>query len=240
MGSWTVYEGAETGSTNSELLELATSGEAADHTVLRADHQTAGRGRLDRRWEAPAGANLLVSVLFTEPPPAPSVLTQALAVAALDAIERLAGSDQPQRLGLKWPNDLLLDGRKLAGVLAQRSPATGAIVVGMGLNVGWAPTGSASLAADLGLDVTPEALLDQLLAELDHLLPTVATGGKGVVGRYRNRLATLGARVRVELPGGGHIVGQATGLDDFGRLVVDDGEATVTLDVGDIVHLRPI
>ena len=240
MGSWTVYEVAETVSTNSDLLELVASGDAADRTVLRADHQTAGRGRLDRRWEAPAGANLLVSVLFTEPPPVPSVLTQALGVAALDAIERLAGSDRLQRLGLKWPNDLLVDGHKLAGVLAQRSPATGAIVVGMGLNVGWAPSGSASLAADLGLDVTPQALLDQLLVEFDRLLSTVATGGEGVVGRYRTRLATLGAQVRVELPDGGHIVGQATGLDDFGRLMVDDGEATLTLDVGDIVHLRPI
>ena len=224
----------ETGSTNADLLTWADAGTTPDRSVLRADHQTAGRGRLDRRWDAPSGASLLASILFLEPPSVPTMLTQAVGRAALDAIETVAGHDLTGRLSLKWPNDLLLDGRKLSGVLAQRSAYTGAVVVGLGLNVAWAPDGAASLSGDLGLVVTPDELLDHLLRHLDGLLDA-----SDLVDRYRTRLATLGAQVRVELPGGGVLVGAATDIDADGRLLVDDGTAVVALDVGDIVHLRP-
>jgi BirA family biotin operon repressor/biotin-[acetyl-CoA-carboxylase] ligase len=232
--AWTVWELDETGSTNADLMAWAEAGTTPDRSVLRADHQTAGRGRLDRRWEAPRGANLLVSVLFVEPPVVPARLTQAVGLAALDAIETEAGADLTGRLALKWPNDLLLDDRKLSGVLAQRSPHTGAVVVGLGLNVGWAPDGAASLRGDLGLDVEPAALLDRLLHALDAVL-----GAHDLAERYRERLSTLGARVRVELPGGDALVGTAIDVDGDGRLVVDDGATRTVLDVGDIVHLRP-
>ena len=237
MGSFTVFEVAETGSTNSDLLALADADAVGDRTALRADHQTAGRGRLDRRWEAPAGTNLLVSALFTEPPPVPSLLTQAVGRAVLDAVERLVGQDLGGRLGLKWPNDLLLDERKLSGVLAQRSAATGAIVVGMGLNVRWAPPDAASLVDGLGVEVTPGELLDRVLVELDRNLSLPVAE---IVGRYRSRLLTLGARVRLDLPGGESCVGVAIDLDETGRLVIDDGRSTNVFDVGDIVHLRPV
>jgi BirA family biotin operon repressor/biotin-[acetyl-CoA-carboxylase] ligase len=234
---WTVRHVAETGSTNADLIAAAEAGSAADRTVLRADHQRAGRGRLDRRWEAPAGVNLLASILFTDPPPVPATLPQAVARAALDAIEELDGDALDGRLGLKWPNDLLLDGRKLAGVLSQRSPQTGAVVVGIGLNVGWAPSGAASLSGDLGLDTAPLILLDRLLAHLGVLLAEAE-----VATRYRARLATLGQRVRVGLPGGRSTTGIAVDLDGEGRLVIDTEPAgeRVTLDVGDIVHLRRV
>jgi len=229
-----VWEVVETGSTNADLLMWADAGIAPDRSVLWADHQTTGRGRLDRRWDAPSGASLLASILFLEPPSVPTKLTQAVGRAALDAIETVAGRDLTGRLALKWPNDLSLDGRKLSGVLAQRSVDTGAVVVGLGLNVVWAPDGAASLAGDLGLAVAPDALLDALLRHLDGLLEA-----PDLVERYRARLATLGAQVRVELPGGGVLVGVATDIDADGRLLVDDGTAVVALDVGDIVHLRP-
>jgi BirA family biotin operon repressor/biotin-[acetyl-CoA-carboxylase] ligase len=232
--SWTVLEVAETGSTNADLLTWADAGTVPDRTVLRADHQTAGRGRLDRRWKAPSGAGLLVSILFLEPPSVPTRLTQGVGRAALDAIETVAARDLTGRLAVKWPNDVLLDGRKLAGVLAQRSVRTGAVVVGLGLNVAWAPDGAASLAGDLGLEVPPDALLYELLQHLDGLLRA-----PDLVERYRARLSTLGAQVRVELPGGGVLVGTATDVDGHGRLLVDDGSAVVALDVGDIIHLRP-
>ena len=107
-------------------MAAAASG-APDRSVLVADHQTAGRGRLDRRWDAPPGANLLVSILFRTVPSPASALTQRVGLAAIDACRAAAGVEAV----LKWPNDLLLDDRKLAGILAQRA-ADGSIVVGLG------------------------------------------------------------------------------------------------------------
>ena len=106
---------AETGSTNADLLAAAAGG-APHGTVLVTDHQTAGKGRLGRVWDAPPGANLLVSVLFRHgfDPTRPHELTQRVAVAAARAAERVAGVVPD----LKWPNDLLIDGAKLAGILA--------------------------------------------------------------------------------------------------------------------------
>lgn len=215
---------AETGSTNADLLAAAVDG-APDRTVLAAAHQTAGRGRLDRRWEAPPGANLLVSLLFRRIPEHPHELTQRVALAAANAAERLAGV----RPVLKWPNDLLLDGAKLAGVLAQaHGGPSPAVVVGIGVNCGWAPEGGAKL----GDGVAPLALLAELLRCYDALPADITE-------TYRDRLGTLGTRVRVELSDG-VLVGVATSVAPGGELVVrdDDGvEHRVT--VGDVVHLRP-
>ncbi|WP_051062385.1 biotin--[acetyl-CoA-carboxylase] ligase [Ilumatobacter nonamiensis] len=233
-GIWTIEHVAETGSTNADLIERADSGAAADRTVLRTDHQTAGRGRLDRRWDAPPGTNLLTSILFTDPPSVPTELPQAVAVASLTAVEELAGRGLDGRLELKWPNDLLLDGRKLSGVLSQRT-VSGAVVVGIGLNVGWAPEGAACLRDDLDLDTDPATFLECLLSALDEIL---ASGD--VVARYRERLSTLGLDVRIELPGGTTLTAVAVDLDEGGRLIVESSESgRMTLDVGDIVHLRP-
>ena len=136
-------------------------------------------------------------------------------------------------VGLKWPNDVLLGDRKLAGILAQRVPGRDAVVVGIGLNVGWAPDGAAAVetvANDAG--ISPALLLQALLEELDGL--------PGDIGqRYGEELATIGRTVRVELPGGDELVGQAVGVDEAGRLVVIDAEGERhDLDVGDVVHVR--
>src|SRR5262245_52243553 len=133
---WTVEHVVETGSTNADLI--ADAAHRPDRSVLFADHQTAGKGRLDRRWDAPPGANLLVSMLFHEVPAQPSELTRRVALAAVAACRELVGVE----VRLKWPNDLLVDERKLAGILAERA-ASGDVVVGIGLNVGWAPDGAA-------------------------------------------------------------------------------------------------
>ena len=139
--TWLISIVDETGSTNADLLGAAATG-APDRSVLMARHQTAGRGRLNRRWHAPSGANLLVSLLFREVPQHPHQLTQRVAVAAVRACRDVAGVSP----NLKWPNDLLLDGRKLAGVLAQAGGTpVQFVVVGIGLNVGWAPEGAAML-----------------------------------------------------------------------------------------------
>ena len=232
---WHVAVVDETGSTNADLIASALRG-APDRSVLAARHQPAGRGRLDRRWAAPAGANLLVSLLFTRVPPVPHVLTQRVAIAAAVASERLAGV----RPTLKWPNDLLLDGAKLAGVLAQATivPAVAAttasepplqvVVVGIGVNVGWAPPD----AARLGDSVRPMQLLAALLHAYDEL-------PDDIIDDYRARLGTLGRQVRVELPDGSVVEGRALDVEVDGRLVVlDECGITHRFQVGDIVHLR--
>jgi len=215
-----VYQVAETGSTNSDLIEHHRS--LPDRTVLRADHQTAGRGRLDRRWDAPPGSNLLASLLFREVPADPGELMRRVALAAVGAAQTVSEAD----VDLKWPNDLLVGDRKLAGLLAQRAD-DGSIVVGIGLNVGWAPDG----AAKLGDGADPAQVLAALLAAYGGL-PT------DVDALYRENLATIGQRVRVELPDG-ELIGAAVDVESDGRLVViDDCALSHRLSIGDVVHLR--
>ena len=219
---WHVRYVQTTGSTNTDLLEAATAG-APDRSVLAAGHQTAGRGRLDRRWEAPPGANLLVSILFRDVPEIPGDLTRRVGVAAVDAVRATSGA----AASLKWPNDVLLDGRKLGGVLAQRA-AAGPVVVGLGLNVGWAPEGGARLGD--GVEVAD--VLAALLAAYDALPADIHE-------RYLQLLDTLGREVVVELAEG-QLAGRAVDVERDGRLVVIDACAvTHRIDVGDVIHARP-
>ena len=218
---WIVEHVATTGSTNDDLA--AAADRLPDRSVLVADHQRAGRGRLDRRWDAPPGSNLLVSLLFRHVPDLPGELTRRVGLAALGACDRTAGV----RAGLKWPNDLVLDGAKLAGILAERVPS-GPVVVGLGLNVRWAPAG----AARLGDAIDPLEVLAALLTAYDEL-------PNDVFEQYRGQLVTLGEDVRVELPAG-MIEGRAVDLEPDGRLIVVDGAGVRhRLDTGDVVHLRP-
>jgi BirA family transcriptional regulator, biotin operon repressor / biotin---[acetyl-CoA-carboxylase] ligase len=235
---WDVRHVDETGSTNADLIAAVVAGTAADRTVLVADHQTAGRGRLDRRWEAPPGANLLASIVVAPIPAVPAEATHRVGVAAVAAARRFARADVAPDVGLKWPNDVLVGDRKLAGILAQRVPDHDAVVVGIGLNVGWAPDGAAALgplAADASRDAPahPARLLRALLEEIDALPADVAS-------RYAESLATIGRRVRVEMPAGAApLHGRADGVDEAGRLIVIDVSGRRhALDVGDVVHVR--
>jgi BirA family transcriptional regulator, biotin operon repressor / biotin---[acetyl-CoA-carboxylase] ligase len=221
--TWQISVVDETGSTNSDLLSAAAAG-APDRSVLMARHQTAGRGRLDRSWIAPAGANLLVSLLFREVPEHPNELTRRVALAAATACHAIADVSPT----LKWPNDLLLEGRKLAGVLAQAGGSgPDYVVVGIGVNVGWAPHD----AARLGEQYDPADLLDAMLYAYDDLPADIN-------GPYRAALATLGQSVRVELADS-TVEGRALDVLPDGRLVVlDECGITHRFDTGDIVHLR--
>jgi BirA family biotin operon repressor/biotin-[acetyl-CoA-carboxylase] ligase len=210
-------------STNRYLLECAATG-ASEGIVAVADEQTAGRGRLGRTWVAPPGSALLVSVLLRPQIPAERVHLVTLA-AALAAIDALPGIDA----GVKWPNDVVVDDRKLAGILAE-ADGTGAIVIGMGLNVrsdGLAPELRATAAA---CDVDRHELLVAWLRGLDARLDAL----DGTVADTIERSATLGRRVRVELADE-TFEGTARTLTEEGYLVVDDRVVTA----GDVVHLRP-
>ena len=205
-------------STNRYLLDEARAG-APEGVVAVADHQTAGRGRLGRTWEAPPGAALLCSVLL-RPALAVERLHLAVAVVALAARDALGGLPS-----LKWPNDLLLGEQKLAGVLAEADLP--AVVVGIGINVTWAPPG----AVCLGPDASRDSVLEGLLSSLDALYGKWAL----VAERYQAECSTVGRRVRVELPNE-TFEGVASEVTADGHLVVDGRVVTA----GDVVHLRPV
>lgn len=223
---------AETGSTNADLMDLAGSG-APEGVVLVADHQTAGRGRRDRTWEARPGDGLLVSVLLRPaglPADRLALVSSAVALAAMTACSQVAGV----AVAVKWPNDLLApDGRKLAGILAAGTGAE--VVVGMGLNVHGGPPGSAWLDDLAGRRVGRAPLLAAWLRQLDRL----AGDWDRVALLYRDACSTVGRRVTVALDGGGRLEGVAEGIDQSGRLLVrlDDGRVTA-LAVGDVTHVR--
>jgi BirA family biotin operon repressor/biotin-[acetyl-CoA-carboxylase] ligase len=246
-------------STNRYLLDQARAG-APDGVVAVADHQTEGRGRLGRRWEAPAGANLLVSVLLRPDLPAPfrHLAPAVVALAAVEAAENVAGL----ALGIKWPNDLLgSDGRKVAGVLAEgdlagweggRGSAVGespAVVVGIGFNVNW-PAEDGDLPDDLvgtatslrqqaGHPVDRWEILDALLTALEPRLSDLGTvsGRARQAEDLRRRCTTLGTPVRIELAGSG-FEGIAVDVTAEGHLVVDSGGEFRTVVAGDVVHVR--
>ncbi len=251
-----------TGSTNADMLGLLREQGAGTPTgqarparpiVLVADHQSAGRGRLDRTWEAPAGASILMTIGMSVDDVAPerrTLLTAALAASVADA--------QPE-LRIKWPNDLVAVGagddggdRKVGGILAEVHAVGGlgdCVLLGMGLNVNWPeiPADLAGIATSLNLvlggDVDRDVLLADLLITLDtRWLPLVGPAAPSVeefVAAYRARSATLGRRVRVELADA-VLVGTAVDIEDDGALVVeDDQRVRRTVTVGDVVHLRP-
>ena len=227
-----IRELAEIDSTNGHLLELARAG-APEGVVVVADLQRQGRGRQGRRWEARPGRGLLVSVLLRPrglDPERRFLATAALSLAAADACAAVAGV-MPS---VKWPNGLMVDDRKLAGILAQADGD--AIVAGIGINVSWAPDGAVSLAAASGRPVDRGELLAALLCGLEEWCDR----WDEVALAYPRRCATVGRRVRVELAARS-LVGVAQGVDDRGwlRVAVEGGGEVVAVSAGDVVHLRP-
>lgn len=225
---WRVEVLASTGSTNEVVA--ARAGEPAGLVVV-AEQQTAGRGRLDRRWSSPARAGLTFSVLLRpDLPPArwPWVpLWAGLAVAR--ALREQAGVDAV----LKWPNDVLVGERKVCGLLGE-VPVPGALVLGAGLNVSTRTdelphAGATSLVLEGASTVDRDPLLRALLRSLSAALREQPSDG------YRALCTTLGRQVRLDLPGGSSVTGTADAVDDDGRLVVDG----TAYGAGDVVHVRP-
>ncbi|MCW3013814.1 MAG: biotin--[acetyl-CoA-carboxylase] ligase [Solirubrobacterales bacterium] len=216
-----------TASTNDRARELAEAG-APHGTLVTADEQSAGRGRQGRAWSAPAGHALLLSVVLRDPP---SLLPLHAAVAVAETV---AGVALDAAVGIKWPNDVHLDGRKVAGILAEGRPQEGWAVLGIGLNaavrLGDLPAELHDTAATLGLQPSQrEGVLAALLRELERAL--VLTTGD-LLDAWRARDALRGREIRWS---GGS--GTAAGVDGDGRLVVElDGGGRTTLDAGE-VHL---
>ncbi|MFN2560114.1 MAG: biotin--[acetyl-CoA-carboxylase] ligase [Jatrophihabitans sp.] len=231
-----------TASTNAELLADST---APDRSVLVAEDQVAGRGRFDRSWTSPPRAGLTFSVLLRPPVPVPSWgwLPLLAGVAMREAVDSVTGIDT----ALKWPNDLLAgDGRKLAGILAQTAGT--AVVIGIGLNVDTAedelPVDTATSVLLAGAaDVDRTALLIAILNRLDARYAQWGDCGgdaaaAGLPEAYRVVCATLGRAVRVTLSDDTVLIGQATDVDDLGRLVVRTPAGERAVSAGDVEHVR--
>ena len=245
----------ETGSTNDVLVGVAA--EEPDFSVVVTGSQTAGRGRLGREWIAPRGSSLSISVLLR--PLLPSGEPLALehfgwlpliaGVAMCRAIAPLVSGT----VGLKWPNDVQIDGLKVSGLLAELVPAGDAVVMGSGVNLSLTdaqlPTAtSTSLAlsgASLQGDELADAVLTAYLRQLRSLCADFARDGadvaaSGTLDLVTELCTTIGQQVRVELPGGNDLIGTATGIDRHGRLVVrraSDGLVSAVA-AGDVTHLR--
>lgn len=239
---------AETGSTNADLLARAAAGADIDGVVLLAEHQEAGRGRHGRHWLAPPRTQLALSVGVNAadvPPPGWGWLMLATGVAVADALAEAAGIEA----GLKWPNDVVVGDRKLAGILAEVGAPRPVIVIGLGLNVTMTADelpdeirDSATSVAMLGSTVTDRNVwADRVLRELAGRIGAWhAAGGAddALKADYRRYSATLGTRVRASLPGERAVEGVATAIDDLGRLLIDTGAGVEAVSAADITHLR--
>lgn len=234
---------AETGSTNSDVAAAARAG-APEGLIHTTEWQSAGRGRLDRTFNVPARCGVIVSVLLR--PAVPTLRwtwLPLLAALAVDATVRELGVEA----SLKWPNDVLVEGRKICGILLEQvqTPAGPAAVVGIGLNVFNSDDDPLPDTAITLAEATRSAALDRsivlqmLLRNLSSLYRAwVASDGDpeaGIRDSYRRRCANLGTEVRVQTPGAAGVQGIASDIDEFGRIVV----AGQALSAGDIVRLRP-
>jgi len=255
-GRWRVTHTSVTGSTNADLAAMR----AEPHgLVLTTEEQLTGRGRSGRDWLCPAGAGLMFSVLLRLPqvPAERRGWTGAvLGVAIVRALDSFG-----VRAQLKWPNDVLIDGAKCAGILGE--VADGALVVGAGINVslqaaelpradatslwlaGPVPGTEPAIPSGDGGPLDRAALLAAILDRFGELIEAwaAATGdidAAGLRADYRSVCATIGARVRLLLPGGGRAVGTAVDVAPDGALLVrDDAGRQRVFAAADVVHLRP-
>ena len=233
----------ETGSTNADLIARAAAGEDIAGAVLLAEHQIAGRGRGGRAWTAVPRGLVIVSVAISADGVDEhqwGLLPLLAGVAVSDTLAAVG-----IRAGVKWPNDVLIDGAKIAGILAEVASPKPVVVLGIGLNVEVRPeeigqTQATSVRA-LGVSAGRTEIARILLRELGTRIRAWQAGGAAaLLADYRERSATLGRPVRALLPGGKEIVGTATDVDAQGRLCIDTGDGTEVIAAADIVHLRPL
>ncbi|BDT94510.1 putative biotin--acetyl-CoA-carboxylase ligase [Nocardia sputorum] len=231
-----------TGSTNADLIARAADPDA-DHVVLLAETQVQGRGRHARPWVSPPRAQLAMSLLVRLPgigPASLAWLALLTGIAVVDALRTTAGVAAE----LKWPNDVLIEGRKVAGILAEVASSGGApaVVIGLGLNVSLTeeelPVPHATSLTIAGAWETDRTVLVRsLLVEFVRRFTAWRDADWAtdeLAAAYRERCATIGTEVRAELPGGRTLTGVAAGVDDYGRLLIGDQAVSA----GDVTHLR--
>lgn len=222
-----------TDSTNARARELAMAG-APGGTIVTASEQTAGRGRQGRTWSAPPGKALLMSAIVRDLSPKDALLPLAVPVAVAEACDAVAGTT----CGIKWPNDIWIDGRKVSGILLEGRPQEGWAVIGVGLNVATTRDEfpeelrdiATSLAIASGSDPGVEPVLEAVLDALERRL---AAGPEAIRSAWRDRDVLLDSQIRWS---GGE--GTAAGIDDDGSLLADTSDGRVALDAGEVHLLR--
>lgn len=246
-------------STNREAVRLAQA-DVEHGTIVVADSQTAGRGRLARTWFSPAGANLYCSVILRMKRPAEGLtewlswLPLVSALAAAEAIEAVSSL----HISVKWPNDLLVSERKVGGILCESGSGAGSIpfqIIGIGLNVNveqqdWPEElseSATSIRHEQQRTVDRNRLLAQLFLELEQCIDELASHGTSRLSlAYHQRCSTIGQKVKATLANGDLCVGRAEGIAQDGALMVRPDEtqpgskepAIVSLRVADIIHVR--
>ncbi len=222
-------------STNDRARELATAGES--NVAVLADEQVGSRGRLERVWHSPSGGIWISLVCRPDIPPAHApIYTLAAAVAVTDALSSV-GLDA----GIKWPNDVLVDGKKLTGILTEmegEADRVSWIVVGIGINANvdaeTVPETATTIREQIG-DVDRAALTRTLLERFEELRDEP----ERVLEAWRRAAVTLDRRVRIETPGG-EIIGEAVDVEFPGTLIVETEDRTAHVTAGDCEHLRPL
>lgn len=234
----------QTGSTNRDLLDKAAS--HPEFFVLATDFQTAGRGRMDRSWEAFAGSSIMASILLRPK------FQDSAGVAWLSLLTALAITKSLEKNGLKalvkWPNDVLVSGNKISGILAEASEDLSHVVVGFGINVSQDPSqlpveSATSLAIETESPVDKDQLLADVITNLRELYQELQLSeGDAEASGLRQGLievsATIGQQVAVEFPNGTKAFGKAVDIDSTGRLLVQTANGTLAVSAGDVLHLR--
>jgi BirA family biotin operon repressor/biotin-[acetyl-CoA-carboxylase] ligase len=235
----------EAGSTNDVLS--ARAAELPDLAVVVTGNQTGGRGRLGRVWVSPPGKALAISVLLKPTGLPPQSFGWFPLLAGL-AMSRALGPLVPGGVQLKWPNDVLIDGDKVCGILAELLPGMSGLVIGAGVNLTQTrdelPTDtSTSLALAGAGELDADAVLSSYLVQLTTVYREfLASGGDPIRSALRDEVAeachTLGREVRVQLPSGDDLLGTAVAIDDHGRLIVESDAGRTAVAAGDVTHLR--
>ena len=234
----------QTGSTNKDLL--ARSQGLPEFFVLATDFQTAGKGRMERSWEASPGSSVMASILLRPQ------FTQSSGIGWLSLLTALAITKAISNLGLepkiKWPNDVLIAEKKVSGILAEVATNLSCVVIGFGINVNQSanqlPVDTAtSLSIESACAVDRDQLLAKVIANIRTLyLELSSAGGDATASGLRQAIlemsATVGSQVSVEFPDGKKAFGLAKDIDETGRLVVTTQTETLSVSAGDVLHLR--
>ena len=239
---------ASVGSTNDDAMAWAVEG-AAEGAVVVTDHQTAGRGRWGRTWSSEPGRLLQSSTILRPalPVSAAGLVTTCVGVACARGIEDACGTE----VGLKWPNDVTIDGKKVAGILVEsRVDAASTIeiaIAGVGINVNWDVADmpeeirerATSLSVVTSKHIDRTALLASFLAAFENVYGQMKQDGEALIAEAIMRSDVIGRDVTIRFLGGSTKSGRASGLDATGGLVLQTSEGPTTVHVGEIEQLRP-
>ena len=233
---WRVSVVEVTGSTQDDLTQLIADRKASNGDVIATEFQSAGRGRLERKFEAPASSALLFS-FYIEPQREKSDWSFLPLLTGLSAIFALTKLDPQTSPTLKWPNDILLNGGKVGGIIAQVSGD--GVVIGVGINVGMTQeelpvVHATSLALQQYENLDRNLILSAFLTTFEELFSRWQNG-EDLRHLYKERSATIGHDIRIENPDGSHKNAKAVDVTPAGELILEDGSRVT---VGDIVHLR--